>query len=107
MTYNTEQISDIASVAGTIARSPDSLPPRLRHDLACVTVLAGMLAPQSAETLPLSSSAGDVRPWLEQAVVGPQPQQDHRELAGHGRALAAEARLARLRPQPFRSEVAF
>ena len=34
-------------------------------------------------TLKLSSSGGDVRPRLEHAVVRPQPQQDHGELAGH------------------------
>ena len=40
---------------------------------------------RSAErgTLKLSSSGGEGRPWLEHAVVGPQPQQDHGELAGH------------------------
>ncbi len=34
-------------------------------------------------TLKLSSSGGDVHSRLEHAVVGPQPQQDHGELAGH------------------------
>jgi len=36
-----------------------------------------------AELRKLSSSGGEGRPWLEHAVVGPQPQQDHGELAGH------------------------
>jgi len=67
----------------------------------------GTLAPQSAETLRLSSPGGDVRPWLDQAVVGPQVGAGLRRAPGRRRALAVEARLASLRLQHFKSDVAF
>ena len=75
-------------------------PPRLRHDLACVTVPAGCSL-HGARTLKLSSS-GDpfARGWDTLLSVHSLIRITESLWATPTHALAAEARLASLRPHP-------